>query len=121
MPTFRACCCGNCRTPRRAVSGGGWNPKVVVGQILQTPDSQFADGAYPPEGSVITAAIFGTKEYPIRTLLDLKKALNENRGEKIVRLKAYRANGTFEDDGEMVPIRSARTGAVFLDSSEESF
>lgn len=99
----------------------GLESHVYVNKVLKTPESQFAGDAYPSPGTVITMAIFGTKEYPIRTMLDFKNAMNENRTEKIVRLKGYRANGVVGPGGEFVPMRSDRTGGVFIDANETNF
>jgi S1-C subfamily serine protease len=99
----------------------GLESKVVVAGLMQTAETNFQGGAFPPQGSVITAAIFGNKEYKIATLLDLKTALNENRGEKVVRFRAYRSNWVHAGDNGPIPVRSPRTGAAFLDGTEDIF
>ncbi len=94
---------------------------VVVSGILDTPDTNFLGSqSYPPPGSVITAVVFGDKEYKVNSLFDLKKAINENRGEQTIRVRAYRANYFATETGPK-QVRSPRTGQVFLDGTEDVF
>jgi len=96
--------------------------KVVVGGLYSSPDTNFMGGMhYPPPGSVITAVIFGEKEYPVRNLFDLKMALNENRGARAVQVRGFRANYVHDGEGGAAQVRSPRTNAPFLDSTEDVF
>lgn len=94
---------------------------LQVMQIIQSPETQFAGHKYPPPGSVITAVKFGDREYRLRTLLDLKKALNENRGEKTVLIRALRSNVGRARDGSNFVIRSNMNDTTLLDGPEDIF
>ncbi len=103
------------------VTRPGLTSSLEVAGILDTPDTNFLGaGAYPPAGSVITAVKFGNKEYKVNTLFDLKLALNENRAEKTVVVRAFRANYFITGDGAQ-QVRSPRTGAAFIDGTEDVF
>jgi hypothetical protein len=94
---------------------------VQVAGMIETSDTQFRAGAYPPPGSVITAVVFGDKEYKVSNLFDLKKAINENRDQKVVRLRALTSNLMQVSEETIVPVRSRRTGAPFIDGIENVF
>lgn len=95
--------------------------RVYVSGIVNSPETQFIGHKFPPMGSVVTAVKFGNKEYRIKNLFELKRALNAHRGEKVVMLRAHRSNIFPTGDGNGFIARSNMNQTVLLDGPEDIF
>lgn len=98
----------------------GATGRVMVSEYVDSAEANFSQRMYPPEGSLVKAVSFGSQEYPITTMSDLRRALNMNRDKKFMTLRAYRANHYKTEEGSQ-PVTSRRTGAPFLDGVLENY
>lgn len=105
----------------RMINRPGLTSSVYVSGIVNSPETQFIGHKFPPMGSVITAVKFGHKEYRIKNLFELKRALNAHRGEKVVMLRAHRSNIFATGDGNGFIARSNMNETVLLDGPEDVF
>lgn len=93
---------------------------VMVTGIVPTAETNFSGQSFPNPGSIINSIEINGREYKIKSLLDLKKALNENRTAKHVLLRAFPSNW-FQTENGPQQVRSPRTGQLFLDATEDVY
>lgn len=98
----------------------GITTRVTIHSLLNTASTTFNEDAYPPVGSLLQAVNFGGRDYEIRSMVDLKRALNENRDKNFIRLRVYRAN-RIKVNKEEQTLQSPRTHAPLVDGQLETF
>ncbi len=94
--------------------------QVVLGNILETSESNFQSLEFPPPGSVVTGLFVGDAFYPIKTLLDLKQALNLHRDAKFVRLSVLPTRMVLTERGAKT-LTDPRYGVPLMDAHSRTY
>lgn len=94
--------------------------RVYLNSVVDSAASSFIGEAYPPDGSVLHAVNFGGGDYVIRTLFDLKRAINANRGKAFMRMRVYQAFRV-SANGEPISLSNPRSGLPLIDGSLSTF
>lgn len=92
----------------------GLESTVAVSRVVETPEANFSGASFPNPGSILAFVSFGEKDYPIRNLFDLKKAINLNRDKKYILLRMYNSNVQRAGD-DVVLLNSNRYGTPLVD------
>lgn len=85
---------------RETALSPGMTSRAAIVRLMDTPLARLKPGLFPPIGSLVTGIEFvhvaegqdpKSARYTIRNVYDLKAALNENRGAKVVIFTAHPA------------------------------
>lgn len=93
--------------------------RVMVSELVDSPETNFSPRSFPRPYSVLSSVTLGGVDYPVKSLLDLKLALQKHPKDKALIMRFYRSNWIQTED-KIFPARSAN-GMPLLEGSTSMF